>query len=106
MTFNKKIVIQKSVEDYDDASNIVEQWTNLYTVWVNVNSLYGVEYWAAAQQGQENTIVFTMRWFNALNSLDLSKMRILFNNVPYNIKSVDNVEFKNRIVKIKAEAVV
>ena len=77
-------------------------------LWAEVNGLYGAEYWAAASQGQENTIVFTVRWFSALDKLifdaELTKYRVVYRGRYFDIQSFDNVEQKNILVKIKAIA--
>lgn len=102
MTFNNKITIQKQTITQDEIGNEDISWTDLYVVYAYINSLYGAEYYTAAAYNQENTITFTMRWFKALDELNLADYRIIFNDVPYEIKSVDNVEYRNRVVKIKA----
>jgi SPP1 family predicted phage head-tail adaptor len=108
MTFDKKIVIQNLTVTTDEIGNDIENYSDLYTLWANANGLYGTEYWAAAGQGQENTINFTVRWFSALDDLmfdkDLTKYRIKFKNRYFDIKGFDNVKFKNLFVEIKAVA--
>ncbi|MEG0764320.1 MAG: phage head closure protein [Oscillospiraceae bacterium] len=103
---NEKIVLQKYTIFSDEIGNEMQEWQDYYTLRANVNGLYGQEYWAAAAQGQEDTITFTTRWSTILNALskskELTQYRIVFNDIVYEIKSYDNVEFANKIVKIKA----
>lgn len=108
MAFNRKITIQRYEEVTDALMNVSDDWVDLYHLWAEVNGLYGAEYWAASSQGQENTIVFTVRWFSALDNLifdaELTKYRVVYRGRYFDIRSFDNVEQKNILVKIKAVA--
>lgn len=103
---NKRITLQKYVIEEDAIKNQVKTWVTLQTLWAAVNGLYGAEYWAAANQGQKDTITFTVRWCALLeelfNSKDLTGYRICFRGVYYDIQSYDNINFENKLVKIKA----
>ena len=104
--FNRKILIEKSVIKTDDCGNQLAEWQPWKSLWAKINSLYGQEYWQAAAHGQENTVVFTMRWCKLLDVFERSKelplYRIVYNGVQYDIKSYDNVKGENKLVKIKA----
>ena len=104
MNFDKKIIIQKRVDKVDSIGQHIEGWKDFLSTYANVNGLYGEEYWTAAQQGQENTVVFIIRWVDVINDLNTYNFRILFNDMAYNIKNVDNVNFRNHIFKIKGVA--
>jgi len=107
--FRHKITIQKVNEDTDStdsAGNHIVSWSDWKKLYAKINSLYGQEYWQAAAQGQENTVVFTLRWSRELEILaqtkEITQYRIVYNGLPYDIISYDNVNFANRLVKIKA----
>ena len=103
---DQHIVIQKYTVKQDPIGNEIAFWEDELSLWAQVNNLYGVEYWAAAGQGQEDTIVFTVRWSRALDRLakdkQLTRYQLLFRNAPYEIKGYDNSEYKNKLVKIRA----
>lgn len=96
---NKRITIQRQVDIKEcNFSNV--GWQDYKTIWANVNNLFGREYWSAKEYNAENTVVFTIRW-NACKDLSI-KDRILFQGRLFNISSIDNIQYSNDDVKIKA----
>lgn len=102
---NQKITIQKLTIVKDDLGIEMEKWVNFFETWCNANCLSGKEYWSASTVNAENTVVFTMRYCNALDNITPQEYKIVFNSADYDIKHVDNVQFANKIVKIKAVAI-
>ena len=104
--FRHKITIQKGTAGTDSVGNPVIDWKDWKKPYAKINSLYGQEYWQAAAQGQENTVVFTLRWSRELEILaqtkEITQHRIVYNSLPYDIISYDNVNFANKLIKIKA----
>lgn len=104
--FRHKITIQKGTESTDSIGNPVVSWEDWKKPRAKINSLYGQEYWQAAAQGQENTVVFIFRWNKELEILaqtkEITQHRIVYNGLPYDIISYDNINFENKLVKIKA----
>ena len=104
--FRHRITIQKSTESTDQFANPVLDWKDWKNLYAKINSLYGQEYWQAAAQGQENAVVFMLRWSKELEILaqtkEITQHRIVYNNLPYDIISYDNIGFENKLVKIKA----
>ena len=101
-----RVELQKYTVSNDAVGNQLQSWQTVQTLWAGVNSLYGQEYWAAAAQGQQNTVVFVVRHTPLLAQLfrdgDLTRWRVLFEGNPYSIQSCDDVEYKHILVKIKA----
>ncbi|WP_026673617.1 phage head closure protein [Alkalihalobacterium bogoriense] len=79
----------------------VENWEEFKTVWAAVSNLQGREYFAAAAIQAENMVKFTIRY---LSGVDTS-IQILFRDKVYNISSIDNIQYKNRYMEIKAQEV-
>lgn len=101
---NKRITIQRC-KDKEDYNNIVKPyWEDLITVWCSMNNLYGKEYWEAKKYKAENTVEFAIR-YNSCSDISV-KDRIKYNKLLYNIISIDNVLYKNEILKIKATEVI
>lgn len=101
---DKRITIQR-YEEYEDEHGISrEAWIDLCTVWCSMNNLYGKEYWDAKQYGAENTVEFVIR-YSACKDLSV-KDRIKRGAKLFNIKSVDNIMYKNETLKIKALEVI
>lgn len=102
----KKIILQKHTPSTDSYANQLLKWSDYMTLWADVNSLFGTEYWAAAAHGQQDTIVFTVRYSKKLEQLadskQLTEYRIIFHDIAYDIIHYDNINFANKLVKIKA----
>lgn len=102
--FKHKITIQKADFDSDDEGQQIKTWEDYTSCKSYVNGLSGSEYWAAGAIQAENTVVFTVRYSAKINKINPQEYRILFNGLIYDIKNVDNVQYQNEIVKIKAMA--
>lgn len=99
-----RITIERKTEIENDDGFNVTVWTTLKTVWAKANGLFGKEYWSAKEYGAENTVIFTIR-YKACPDLSVSD-RILFNGKTFNIQSIDNVNFMNVELRIKAEVMI
>lgn len=97
---NQKVTIQRYSENEDEHYISQEGWIDLCNVWCSMNNLYGKEYWSAKQYGAENTVEFVIRYSSCK---DLSvKDRMKKDDKLFNITSIDNIMYKNEILKIKA----
>lgn len=76
----------------------IETWTDFKDVWASVTNLHGREYFEAAAVQAENTVKFTIRYTDEIETT----MRILFKGKQYNISSIDNIKFANKFIEIKA----
>lgn len=75
-----------------------ESWIDYKEVWAKAENLRGREYFEAAAVHAENTIKFTIRYLDSINTT----MRILFKGNQYNITSIDNIKYGNKFIEIKA----
>lgn len=99
-----KVTIQRYAE-YEDENHISKEgWIDLKTVWCSMNNLYGKEYWEAKQYDAENTVEFIVR-YNACKDLSV-KDRLKTADRLFNITSIDNVMYRNEVLKIKAVEVI
>lgn len=99
----ERITIEECVEVVDEDGFSVMAWQTKAKAWAYVNNLFGKEYWTAKQYNAENTVEFTIRFSACKNISD--KERIVFRSKVYNILSVDNVQYKNEYIKLKAKEV-
>lgn len=98
-----RIIIQRG-EDFEDEKGVSKtQWLNIATVWASVNNLHGKEYWEAKKYEAENTVEFVIR-YSACKDICIND-RIVFKDIVYNISAIDNILYKNEVIKIKAMAV-
>lgn len=96
-----RVTFQKHTTSVNDNGFEVETWEDFKTVWAAVSNLHGREYYAAAAVQAENTVKFTIRYLEGLNTT----MRILFQGRQYNITALDNIKYRNRYIEIKATEV-
>jgi SPP1 family predicted phage head-tail adaptor len=99
------IKIQKSTLTKDKNGNQVLKWEDYYTCASYVNNLSGKEYWEAAQVNAENEIFFIIRYSSEVKAMDTEHYRIEFRGQLYNITFIDNVQYRNRTLKLRASLV-
>ena len=100
--YSQKIMIEKLMHDYDDIGNPVEKWKLFKRDYAYMNGLSGKEYWEAATLNAENTVDFVCRWQRFFDEMGTRHYRIVWREKTFNIKTIDNVQFRNEIVKIRA----
>ena len=98
----RKIMIQKLTLGQDDIGNTIETWPEWQVLWVEVNSLFGSEYYAAATINEENTLKFTARYAPFIDDIDNINYRISYKSKLYDIKNVDLLSDNGMWVIIKA----
>lgn len=100
--YRELVTIQQYIEGFDEIGNPSQEWKDWKKAYSYVNGLSGSEYWEAANVHQENTVEFIFRWKRFFDSMNTKQYRILFNGGIYNISQIDNIQFRNKTVKIKA----
>lgn len=98
----ERIIIQKSSTEKDGNGNHTEVWTDYYKCHAYVNNLSGKEYWAAAEVNAQDEVVFIIRYCKKVSGLTSDRYRILFGGSIYNISFVDNVQYTNKTLKLRA----
>lgn len=97
----ERILFQKNVVSMDENGNHVSAWTDYYSCAAYANNLSGKEWQEAARYNAENQMYFVVRYCTEIAGLDTEHYRVMFRGEPYNITFVDNVQYKNRTVKIR-----
>lgn len=101
----ERITIQKSVAENDRNGNHILKWTDFYSCAAYANNLSGKEYWEASQVNAQTELNFVIRYCSEVKDLDSEHYRIIFRGKIYNISFVDNVQYKNKTLKIRATVV-
>lgn len=78
------------------------EWKTWKKVFSNIKNLYGSEYFTAGQVGKEATLKFYIRYMPSITNAVKEEFRIVFQGNTYNIEFVDNINFKNEELEIKA----
>ena len=102
--YREPIIIEKIKVSMDEIGNSNQGWTEYYKGFSYMNHLYGSEYWEAAQTQSQNTLMFICRYHPLLSKMNTKEYRILHRGIEYNIISIDNVQYKNETIKIRAVA--
>lgn len=98
----ERITIQKSSTKTDKTGNHMLVWEDNYKCFSYANNLSGKEYWEAKQVNAETELDFIIRYCSEVSGLDTEHYRIVFRGRLYNITFVDNVQYKNKSVRIRA----
>ena len=96
-----KIIFKKRIVKTDGYGRKQEEYINSFKTYAYVNNLSGKEYWSAFEVKAENTIVFEMRYNRFFDNLRSTEYVIEFNNNIYDIAFIDNIQYKNKTLKIK-----
>ena len=94
--YDKVIVIQKRDE-------ITEDWTTVFTPHAKINKgKSDDEYLSAGAVQGKRTLVFEVRYFKALEDISYNTQlyRIIYRDVPYNIKDFDDFMLEHKTVKM------
>ncbi|HAR85884.1 MAG TPA: head-tail adaptor protein [Clostridium sp.] len=98
---NKRIVIQ-TMKDTKGTGFNTTGWVDYKTVWASINNLFGKEYWSAKACNAENTFNIVIRYSKDLESINTKNYRIKWGDRLFDITSIDNVQYANEILKIRA----
>ena len=104
-TMRERITIQKSKQTTDKNGNHMLVWEDYYSCAAYVNNLSGKEYWAAAQVTAQTDVYFVIRYCSEAAGIDSVHFRVVFREQLYNISFVDNVQYKNKTLKLRASLV-
>ena len=100
--YTELITIQvRGKEERDKDGFAQEEWMTYYRNYAYANKLSGTEYYSAAVTQAQETIKLTLRWKPSLDAVNPLDYRVIWNNRVYNIKDVDNVQFRNERVILK-----
>nr|WP_303244225.1 phage head closure protein [uncultured Cellulosilyticum sp.] len=101
---NKRITIERQSEVEDEYGVSKISWVPLKTVWCSINGLYGREYWEAKKYEAENTLSISIRYASCADIT--TKDRVNFNGKLFNIQHIDNIQFRNEVLKLKVSEVI
>lgn len=102
--YREPVRIEKSSFTEDGIGNRLSVWSEYYKGYAYMNNLSGSEYWEAAQTQSQNTVMFVLRYHPLLGAMNTKGYRIVHRGREYDITSIDNVQYKNETIKIRATA--
>lgn len=86
----------------NDGSWTKGAWVEFRRVFANVKNLHGEEYFIAGQTDEQGTLKFCIRYMPGLNNETKSSYRVIFKGKKYNINFVDNINYANEELELKA----
>ena len=97
---NNRVVIQGSTTVDDAFGEPIATWSDVATVWAEIETANGAEALAAGAERTQAPVVFTMRH---RSDVDTDK-RLTWDSGTYDIESVENVLGKNKLLRVTAVA--
>ena len=100
-----RLIIQKKTVTEDEYGNQIEEWTNWKTVTAQRLELFGEDYYAAKQLGEEETIKWKIKYVSFVEEINTAKYRIINSrtNETYDIKDTDYLQDDGQWFIIRAE---
>ena len=100
-----KLMIQKKTVTEDEWENQIEEWNDWKPVPAQRLELFGSDYYAAKQLGEEETIKWKMKYVSFVEQINTAKYRVLNirTNEIYDIKDTDYINDNQQWFIIKAE---
>lgn len=86
----------------NDGSWTKGAWVEFRRVFANVKNLHGEEYFIAGQTNEQGTLKIYIRYMPGLTNETKSSYRVIFKGKKYNINFVDNINYANEELELKA----
>jgi len=99
---NRRIIIQKKTVTYDSYNQPIETWADTYTIWAEVMTTGGGEFYAAQKVNSQTQVVFNARYTKSIGVLD----RIKYDGKIFEILSADDKDGGRVETQISAKEVV
>lgn len=102
MDYRERFELQEQSATQNDKGDSSVEWVTIYAGYARVSNLGSREYWQAAAVNAESTLKLFCRYHPALDMADTRSVRLLWRGKQLDIKSIDNTNFQNDQVVIKA----
>ena len=98
----EQIEVQRRVDKgTDESGNPIHDWEPFFRAYAAVRDVSGREFFAAAAEQLQNTVTFTIRHHDGV----MNDMRVLYNDVPYDIVHINHLGYRRDYLTIRAEIV-
>lgn len=99
---NRRITIQKKTVTYNSYNEPIEAWADSHTIWSEVITTGGGEFYAAQKVNANTQVVFTVRYTKSINVMN----RVKYDDRIFEILSVNDVNAGRKELQISAKEVV
>lgn len=100
---NVKISFQKSCVVTDEIGNHTNEWVDYFSCYATVSDKTADEADTAGQTVTSERMDFTVRYCSETAAVTSTGFRIMLGSRIYNIRSIDNMAFKNKSLKMHGE---
>ena len=97
----ERITIQKNAVEMDAYGNHKSVWQDYFSCHAYANT-YQEEEMTSEVTSEQRAVIFEVRYCSELSGVTSDHYRILFRGEPYNILSVDMMNFDRKTIKLKA----
>ena len=104
-SMRRRLTIQKHETMIDRIGNHTSKWVDYHSCYCYANLSSGNEYGVKPETISQGSITFIIRWCSKLEGLSTKEYRIRFSGENYDIKSIDDVQFKHEKLQIVADKV-
>lgn len=100
---NERIILQKINIKVDEIGNHRSTWIDFFKVYAGVSKESPVEMTSAGNVWDETKVDFTIRYCKEIEDITSRSHRVLFKNSIYNIKGIDHMNYKKKLIKLHCE---
>ena len=98
---SRQVTFRRKSIAYDGNNEQIETWADAFTVWAEVQTSEGREFYAAQKKNVETSVLIKVRYNASINGL----MRVKFDGQEYEILHVSNVKSKFKENHVAAKEV-
>lgn len=100
---NERITIQKTKVSVDNVGNHMNTWEDYYSchAYAAATIFKEGEVETAGVVVSDETLTFTIRWCSEVSVLTSTGYRVMFHGEPYNITSIDSMNFTHKSMKLR-----
>ena len=100
--FNERILVQKNTVSVDQNRNHKAVWNDYFSCAAYASTYQNDKEAETEVTTPQQSITFEVRWCPEISDLDSTNYRILFHDHPYDIESVDMMNYQRKIIRITA----
>lgn len=98
-TLRHKVILERRARVADGAGGYETAWETVTTLWASIERVRGSESYSAGKLSAKATHLFRLRYYSGIDT----DMRLTFQNRTYNIRSIHNIDMRDRVLEVFAE---
>lgn len=102
MDYDQLFELQTQQTTQNDCGDVSVEWATVYRGYARMSSLGSTEFWQAAAVQAQDTIKLFARFHPVFNEIDTRNARIIWRGKALDITSVENVNFRNEQIVMRA----